>query len=73
MIDYENDERLFDEPNGGLEENSLMQADVWVGTPTLTDYSYMMNMQAQILENHLTNNTGDLIEGDPSYFKKEGV
>lgn len=53
MIDYENDVVLSEEPNNGLEENSLMQADGGGSSPTLDDYNYMMHMQGELLLRHL--------------------
>lgn len=46
LIDYEND------TTAELEENSLMEPNLPT-IPLLNDYSYMMNMQGQIMQNHL--------------------
>ncbi len=53
LIDYENDTSLTSEPNNGLEENSLMQADGGGSNPALNDYNYMMQMQGALLLRHL--------------------
>jgi hypothetical protein len=56
LIDYENDTALE------LEEGSIMQSDGGYSS-ILTDYNFMMNMQGQIMQDHL-GETGE-IEGSP--------
>lgn len=46
LIDYDNNTTI------DLEENSLMKPTI-PSTPVLNDYNYMMNMQGQIMQNHL--------------------
>lgn len=49
LIDYENDTFSWD----ALEENSLMSGDR-TDPPAITDYTYMMQMQGQLILDHLT-------------------
>lgn len=63
MIDYEHNTLFYDEPNGGLEENSLMELDAGGDEPQLNDYNDLMAIQAQILDEHLADNPGTMVPG----------
>lgn len=54
FVDYENRRIFNEEENGGLEENSIMQAKLDLDLiPTLNDYQIMMEVQGDIMQDYL--------------------